>query len=389
MKSVDAVVIGAGVNGASTAYNLVKRGVKNVVLVDKYLIASGGTGRSAAIIRQHYSNEELIRMVKRSVEVFHHFDDEVGGNPGFVNTGYGFLVPEESADGFKRNIALQQSLGIDTRVISKEEFQELQPGIELSDVHIIAYEPGSGYADPHDTTYSYVQRFRELGGELQQMTEATGLLMENGSIKGVRTSKGDLSTDVVINAAGPWAQNVARWAGVDVSIKVTREEEMIIETRDVGGPPKMPISDACKAIYYRPAGGTHTLLGRGFPKEYEYVDPDHYKESADVEFIEQAVSLFVERFPSYENALLVNAYTGLYDVAEDWHPILGKVTGVDGFYMCAGFSGHGFKIAPSVGELMAEEIVEGKARTIDIERFNLSRFEKNELLHGSYGANRA
>ncbi|MFN0168238.1 MAG: NAD(P)/FAD-dependent oxidoreductase [Bryobacteraceae bacterium] len=389
MKTADAVVIGAGVNGASTAYNLVKRGLKKVVLLEKYLIASGGTGRSAAIVRQHYSSEELIRMVKRSVEVFQHFDEIIGGTAGFVNCGYGFLVPEVSAEGFRRNIALQQSLGIDTRIISKQEFHELEPRADLSDVDHIAYEPGSGYADPHDTTYSYVTRFREMGGELMQMTSASGLIMDNGTVKGVRTAKGDISTGVVVNAGGPWAQYVAQWAGVDVPIKVTREEEMIIETRDVGGPPRMAISDACKAIYYRSAGGTRTLLGRGFPKEYEYVDPDHFKESADTEFIEEATKRFVDRFPSFEAAMLVNAYTGLYDVTPDWHPILGAVDGVKGFYMCAGFSGHGFKIGPSIGEVMTEEVLDGRSRTINIDRMRLSRFAKGELLQGSYGANRA
>ncbi len=389
MNTADAVVIGAGVNGASTAYNLVKRGMKNVILLEKYLIASGGTGRSAAIVRQHYSSEELIRMVKRSVEIFHNFNEIIGGSAGFVNSGYGFLVPEDVKEGFARNVSLQQSLGIDTRVISKEEFQEIEPRADLSDVHQIVYEPGSGYADPHDTTYSYVNRFRELGGELRQMTPATGLIMDNSAVTGVRTAKGDISTGAVVNAGGPWGQVIAQWAGVDAPITVTREEEMILETRDVGGPPKMAISDACKAIYYRPLGPTHTLLGRGFPKEYEYVNPDRFKESADIEFIEDATGLFVERFPSFEKALLINAYTGLYDVTPDWHPILGPVDGVEGFHMCAGFSGHGFKIGPSIGELMAEEVMDGKATTIDISRFHLSRFAKNELLEGSYGANRA
>ena len=287
------------------------------------------------------------------------------------------------------DVSLQQSLGIDTRVISKEEFYEIEPRADLSDVHQIVYEPGSGYADPHDTTYSYVNRFRELGGELRQMTPATGLIMDNGAVKGVRTAKGDISTGTVVNAGGPWGQVIAQWAGVDAPITVTREEEMILETRDVGGPPKMAISDACKAIYYRPLGPTHTLLGRGFPKEYEYVNPDSFKESADIEFIEDATGLFVERFPSFEKALLINAYTGLYDVTPDWHPILGPVDGVEGFHMCAGFSGHGFKIGPSIGELMAEEVLDGKATTIDISRFHLSRFANNELLEGSYGANRA
>lgn len=389
MKTADAVVIGAGVNGASTAYNLVKRGLKKVVILEKYLLASGGTGRSAALVRQHYSNEELVRMVKRATEVFNHFDDIIGGDCGFVNCGWAFLAPDYASDGFSRNMEMQQRLGIRTREISKEELKDLEPRIELPDVAHIAYEPDSGYADPHATTYSYIQRFRESGGQLMQMTPVQGVMVENGAVTAVRTTKGDIATEVVVNAAGPWAHHVARSVGVDVPIQVTREEEIIIESVDVGGPPTLAVSDMALAIYYRPHGKTHTLLGRGFPKDYEYVDPDRFKESADPTFIEEASALFMKRFPAFENALFVNAYTGLYDVTPDWYPILGKVDGIKGFYMCAGFSGHGFKLGPSIGELMAEEILDGQAHTVDIQRFNLSRFARGELFKAAYGGNRA
>jgi sarcosine oxidase subunit beta len=389
MKTADVVVVGAGVNGASTAYNLMKRGVKKVILVEKYLLASGGTGRSAAIVRQHYSNEELVRMVKRSVDIFHHFNDEIGGNSGFVNCGWAFMVPENVSDGFSSNMAMQKSLGIDTREISKQDLLDMEPRLVLDDVARIAYEPGAGYADPHATTYSYVQRFCERGGELMQLTSAQSVIVENGTVKGVRTSKGDIATDVVVNAGGPWAQYLAKSAGVDVPIQVTREEEIIIESADVGGPPKVAISDMPKAIYYRPFGRTQTLLGRGFPKEYEYVDPDRYKEAADPSFIDESAALLMKRLPAFKKALFVNAYTGLYDVTPDWYPILGRVEGLKGFIMCAGFSGHGFKLGPAVGELMSEEVIDGKAHTIDISRFGLSRFAKGELFKAAYGANRA
>jgi len=389
MRTADAVVIGAGVNGASTAYNLIKRGLKRVVLLEKYLLASGGTGRSAALVRQHYSNEELILMVKRAIQVFHHFNEEVGGDCGFVNCGWAFLVPDYVSDGFSRNMQMQQRLGIQTQEISKPELLAIEPRLVLDDVSRIAYEPGSGYADPHSTTYSYCQRFRELGGEMMQMTAAEGLVIEAGAVKGVKTGHGEIATEIVINAAGPWAPYVGKWAGLDVPIQVTREEEIIIESSDVGGPPKTAISDMAKAIYYRPHGRTHTLLGRGFPKEYEYVDPDHYRESADPKFIEEASTTFVKRIPAFEKALFVNAYTGLYDVTPDWYPILGRVEEVKGFIMCAGFSGHGFKLGPAIGELMAEEAIDGKAHSIDISRFNLSRYRTGQLFKAAYGANRA
>jgi glycine/D-amino acid oxidase-like deaminating enzyme len=151
----------------------------------------------------------------------------------------------------------------------------------------------------------------------------------------------------------------------------------------------MAFSDMCKAIYYRPHGATQTILGRGFPKDYEYVDPDSYRETADPTFIEEASARLMSRVPKFEDALLINAYTGLYDVTPDWYPVLGRVDQVKGLILCAGFSGHGFKLGPCIGELRAEEVLNGKVSSIDISRFHLSRFETGALFKAAYGGNRA
>ena len=242
VRTADAVVIGAGVNGSSTAYNLVKAGLRKVVLLEKGLIASGGTGRSAAIIRQHYSHPDLVRLVKRSVEIFHHFDDAVGGSPGFVNCGWAFLVPEYVSEGFSRNLEMQRSMGIDTREIDRRQLLEMEPRIDLSDVHRIAWEPGAGYADPHATTAAYAVRFRDRGGRLLPLTPVEGLsVAREGRSAGVRTPRGEISTEVVVNAAGPWSGRVAAWAGVEAPIQVTREEEILMETAEVGGPPRLGV----------------------------------------------------------------------------------------------------------------------------------------------------
>jgi len=391
LQTADAVVIGAGINGAATAYNLIKRGMKDVILLEKQLIASGGTGRSAAIIRQHYSRDELVRMVRRSVDVFTHFDDEVGGDCGFVNTGWAFLVPDYVSDGFSENLARGQRLGVDVREVSIAELKEIEPRVELSDVHRAAYEPGSGYADPRATTHAYVQRFVESGGRLIQLTSANGLaLSDDGSrVEGVKTEDGDISAGVVVNAAGPWADRVAAWAGVELPLEVTREEEIIYDVAAVGGAPRLCFSDMAKAIYYRPDGETRMLAGRGYPKDYEIVEPDGYNQEVDVDFIEETTNRLKTRWPAFGSILAINSYTGLYDVTPDWHPVLGAVDGIEGFLMCAGFSGHGFKIGPSVGELMAEEIVDGRASSIEITRFNLRRFAEGKPIGAAYGTNRA
>ena len=388
MATADVVVIGAGINGATTAYNLAKRGLK-VALIEKQLIASGGTGRSAAIIRQHYSNEVLVRLVKRSVDIFHAFDDEVGGDPGFVNSGWTFLVPENVSHGFSANLELGRRLGVDVREISREELNEIEPRVDLSDVHRMAYEPRGGYADPRISTHAYVKRFVDLGGELRELTSIEGLLVQDSSVKGVKTDRGEISAGAVVNAAGPWADRVAAWAGIDLPLEITREEEIIFDTTSAGGAPKLCFSDMCKAIYYRPEGANRTLVGRGFPKDYECVEADGYNQEVNVSFIAEVVERLRSRWPGFGQVLGINSYTGLYDVTPDWHPVLGRVDGVEGFFMCAGFSGHGFKIGPAIGEVMAEEIVDGGAHSIDVTRLNLRRFAAGELIDAAYGTNRA
>ena len=193
----------------------------------------------------------------------------------------------------------------------------------------------------------------------------------------------------MVDAAGPWADRIARWAGVDLPLEITREEEIIFETANGGGPPRLCFSDMAKAIYYRPDGASRTLVGRGFPKDYQYVEPDGYNQEVDVSFIAETTERLYARWPPFTRALALNSYTGLYDVTPDWHPVLGRVDGVDGFFLCAGFSGHGFKIAPAIGEVMAEEIIDGAAHSISIERLNLRRFAAEALIGAAYGSNRA
>ncbi len=387
MKTADAVVIGAGVNGASIAFNLLCKGLKKVIAVEKYLLASGVTGRSAAIIRQHYSNEPLVKMMKRCLEVFTHFSEIVGGHAGFVNTGWAFFTPPEVAGPFRKNLTLQRGLGINTREISKAELLELEPRFDLHDVGQIAYEPDSGYADPHLTTTSYIQAACSRGLDILQCTQVTGLRIEHGRVVGVKTPNSEISTKIVVNAAGPWANRVAEMAGLSIPIVVSREEEILLAPPLGQHPPRLTVSDMAKAIYYRPNRG-RVLVGRGYPKDYEYVNPDDYSEDVRFEFIEDVAHRMISRIPDYSNALVEHAYTGLYDITPDWHPVLGK-TNVEGFYLAAGFSGHGFKLAPAIGELLAEEIVDGTAKGIDIRPFGLERFEKGALFRAAYGGNRA
>ena len=391
MKTADAIVIGAGINGSTTAYHLRQRGVKNVVLIEKSLIASGGTGDSAAIVRQHYSHEALIKLVKRSVEVFRNFDDIIGGDPDYHRTGWAFLVPEHAAEAFDRNISLQQSLGVNTRQITIDDLHEIEPRIQVPDVGRIAWEEESGYCEPKNSVvHAYVRRFMDMGGTLLDNTTVTGLNVQNGRMSSVQIGCEAISAPTVVVAAGPWSAQIAAWAGIELPIEITREQEFIIETGPCGGPPAMPFSDFAQSIYYRPHTGTRTLLGRGYPKDYEsIVDPDYYVQHADGWFIDEVLERFGRRFPTLNGALAVHGFSGLYDVTPDWNPVLGRIDQVEGLILCCGFSGHGFKIGPAIGECMAEYITEGASSLIDISVFDIRRFAIGAPLRNAYGGNRA
>jgi sarcosine oxidase, subunit beta len=388
VNTVDALVIGAGINGASIAFNLAKRGYKNVAIVERFTIASGGTGKSAAIVRQHYSNDVLIGMAKRSRDVFEFFADEIGGSAGFVKTGYLFFVPDYVRNAFMANMALQQKMGINTKAVSKEEAREISPQIEPGDAAAIAYESDSGYADPYDATVSYLRAAKALGARLYQSCPVQSIHVQDGKIQRVVTPKAEFSTRVVVNVSGPWANKVGGMVKVSYPIQVTREQEVMFRAQSQSDCPALTVSDMCNAIYFHPFG-QDLLVGRGFPKEYEQVDPDNYPEGSNPDFVEDTAERLVKRIPSMESAMILKGYSGLYDVTPDWHPIIGTHPEVEGFFSAVGFSGHGFKLAPAVGEAVAELITMGKSTTADLSLFSADRFSNGREFKAAYGGNRA
>lgn len=325
--------------------------------------------------------------MKRCIRIFSNFGEIVGGNSGFVKTGWAFLIPQHAVEVFENNMLMQQSLGINTREISKKDLLDIEPRFNLDDVTKIAYEQESGYADPHLATTSYVQAACSIGGEIVQCNPVTAILIKNNCIVGVDTRMGSIATNIVVNAAGPWAGNIAAMAGLSIPLQISREEEILIAPPTGEPPVRLVVSDMVKAIYYRP-DKSRVLVGRGYPKEYTYVNPEHHFANTSSEFIEDTARRLASRIPAFATALVEHAYTGLYDITPDWHPVLGG-TSVRGFFLAAGFSGHGFKLGPAIGELIAEEILTGKATSIDISDFNLDRFEKGNLFTAAYGGNRA
>jgi len=382
--AADVIVVGGGINGTSITFNLAKRGVK-VALVEKTFIAGGPTGRSSAIIRQHYSNEVTARMALRSLRVFQNFHDVVGGECDFRPTGFMLGARAEDLEALKANVALQQSVGINTRIVSAEEIKEIEPFISLEGLVAAAYEPESGYADPASTANAYARRAKELGATLMLNTRALSINIEKGRITGLTTDKGSLAAGAVVVAAGPWSPQLINPTGVELPVEASRHQVCLYKWPtefDYG----VVYADFVECIYMRPETGNLTLVGSIEPEEAEdrVTDPDHLDEGVDFETVSHFAERVAHRYPRMEEGEYASGYSALYDITPDWHAVLDELPSASGLYCAAGGSGHGFKLGPAVGEMMAELIVNGKKPDDDIDLFSYRRFAEGRLVTGQY-----
>lgn len=380
------VVIGGGVTGASIAYHLAKRGARDVIVLEKNFLASGATGRSSACVRQHYSTPETCRMVLESLRFFEQFEEHTGGRTAsFVRTGYLLGVDDRLRRQMEASVALQQSVGIDARLVSPEEMRELEPRLRTEDLTAGCYEPESGYADPSQTAQGFAGAARDLGVRIMEQTEVLAILTEGDRITGVQTSKGEIAAPVVVNAAGTWGDRIGRMAGVEIPITVCRHKINFVAWPEEARRPHPMVYDFVTNIYTRPETGGLILVGPLDSDElHDRADPDGYQEGVTFDETLDALGRAATRFPVLEQGSVAKGYAGCFDVTPDWHPVLDKV-GPEGFYVAVGFSGHGFKLSPAVGEMMAELIAEGPRPGADVSAFRLSRFAEGKPIRGTYG----
>ena len=383
-ESYDVIIIGAGIMGCSTAFQLAQQGMR-VAVLEKEMIGAGSTGESSAIIRQHYSNELTARMALYSLGVFQNFRERVGGASGFTRTGFLALTDADDREGLEANVALQRRVGINTEILSPEALKELMPGLDTAGLVAAAYEPESGYADPNLTVNSYARAARDLGVDIFTDTPVTGVRFRGERVVGVDSSKGAFDAPRVLNSAGPWGAQVAKMAGVEVPINACRVQVGFFR-RPVTEPEEHPVvADFINATYFRSETGNLTLVGLIDPGEAEsIVDPDRYKKGVDDEFIMDAGSRLVERYPSLEQSQVTGGYASLYAITPDWHPIVDELIPGSGFYICAGFSGHGFKLGPAVGVMAAEMLLGVQDYQFDPQLFRLGRYEEGKPVQGLY-----
>lgn len=386
-EQFDGIVVGAGISGAATAYYLKRQGMDRVLLLERDAPASGGTGKSAAIVRQHYSTPLMARLARTSVETFEVLEGELGSNTGYTAAGYVFLAPGDGAEVAHRNVEMQRTLGIDTVWLSSDELANRFDWLNCDGLVGGAFEARGGYADPVRSAEAYVRGFEALGGAFRRRTPCRRLVRNGSKVIGVETDEGVIIGGAIVNAAGPWASFLAASAGLPLRMRMVREQDTVWEARPDRPLPEHSISDAFDAIYIRPQGDRRFIIGRGFPKDYVDVDPYNYKVTADDDFITDVAARFERRIPSMAGARLIHAYAALYDVTVDWYPYVGSRADTPGYYDFNGGSGHGFKIAPGLARELARWIVAGEVAD-DFAQLTYDRIEGGRLFQQSYGGNR-
>jgi sarcosine oxidase subunit beta len=381
-ETADVIIIGAGVNGASVAYHLARAGVPHVVVLEKGVVASGATGLSSGLVRMHYTNEVEARLAFSSFRYFRHWDEIVGGDCGFVETGFIRTVAAHNTGKLRANVAMLQRIGINTQLVTPDELRELSPAMRTDDIALAAYEPHSGYADPTTTALSLLYAARQHGVTLRQNVEVQEFTFSGERITGVRTSSGTIEAGVVICAAGGWTMNLLSQTGLKFPVWNIRHQVIMLRR-----PPEiqthMTYIDGVLDAYYRPDSPGLTLVGSG-PMETG-VAPDDFAHHADDSFVESVAEKISYRMPAMECASYVQGWAGVFAVSADLHPLIGPIPGYQNLYAIFGCNGTGFKIAPAVGKAVAEQILGIDSPEIDITSLRPARYLENALIVDPYG----
>lgn len=375
-KTASIIIIGGGVMGASTAYYLATKGVKDVLLLEKEdFFGMGATGRCAGGVRYQFSTEVNIRLSQASLPMLERFEDEIGQPVDYHKWGYLFLLSkEEEIETFQRNVALQHSLGIATEWLEGDEIRRRLPMMNLDDIIAGTNYPEDGVVDPNGVVMGYINAAHRLGITVRSGIAVDAINVKSGKITGVSTHHGSIDAPIVVNAAGPWAGAISDLAGLSIPLSPLRRQ-WLTTTSLPALPADFPfVIDFTQSLYFH-REGEGVLTGMSNPNEISSFD-----QSIDNEWELAHAEAAIERLPMLEKAGLSARQAGLYENTPDAHPIYGT-TPIEGFFIVTGFSGHGFMHGPVSGLLMSEIIVNGKATTVDISMLDLARFEENRLIH--------
>lgn len=374
-KTADIVIIGGGVMGASTLYHLAQRGIKHVVLLEKEeVFGTGATGRCAGGVRYQFSTEINVRLSLESLPMIERFKDEIGQDVNYRQCGYLLVATnEKDKTAFERNVKLQNRLGVPTEMLSGDEVRARVPQMKFPDALAGTFNQKDGLVDPNSVVMGYIGAAQRMGAKAIVNAQVTGIRVSGGKVEAVETAAGSVKTRMVINAAGPWAGVVGQMAGVHIPITPIRRQ-MFTTTPMPEIPADFPfVIDFGQSLYFH-REGDGLLVGMSNQKETPGFD-----QNVDEEFELINMEAAAARLPILERAGRVAHWAGLYEVTPDAHPIFGK-TPVEGFNVVAGFSGHGFMHGPVSGKLMAELILDGAFKTVDVSALDLARFEEGRLI---------
>jgi sarcosine oxidase subunit beta len=381
-KTADIVIVGAGVMGASIAFHLAKRKAGKIAILDKDHVGRGGSGRSSALIRMHYSYPPEVQLALISLKMFEHWREIVGEQWDFRKTGFVRIVHPSETERLKANVKMQQELGVNVRLITRDELKDLEPDWMVDEVELAAYEPDSGYGDGAGVANDFLSAARDLGVTYLPRTQSTSFHVQGGHVRAVRTDQGDINAPIVIAATGPWTRPLFQKVGFDVPIEPEYHQVAILKNApDMKGGGCACI-DSVTSTYFRPDAHDKFLVGDFYGQRP--VDPDNFPQRAADDSLEEIIDRASQRIPKLENAEVMRGVTGVYDMTPDSRPLLGETPGVEGLHLCAGFSGMGFKISPAIGLVMSELVLDGQSKTVDLSSFRPTRFTEGKPIRAEF-----
>jgi sarcosine oxidase subunit beta len=377
--TADVIVIGAGIVGASVAYHLAKRGCTNVLILERADAAvTGSTALSAAGVRHLFSNEVNILLSKYSIERLKHFTEETGGYSDLRQIGYLFLINnEETWKEFQEQSKLQKSLGVKVEMLEPQDVLKFVPGAQLDDIVGATFGPEDGFCDPHGIATGYLKRARELGARVSLSSPVTGAQLSADRVTKIETPKGIVSGEYVVNACGAWSGKVAALFGIDLPVQPVRHHAFMTESFPQF-PESIPLTFDVDSGFWMRKSQDNILFGMSNPNEQA-----GEKLNIDWNWLPTVLDAGINRFPLLENARLAKSksWAGLYEISPDHNPILGRHPEMPNYLHASGFSGHGVMHSPATGMLIAEEILDGRAHTVNIDELRITRFQNKSIQH--------
>jgi sarcosine oxidase subunit beta len=373
-KTADIVIIGGGIVGLSIAYYLALKKAGKIVLFEKGQLGEGSTSRCVGGIRVQFSTEINIRFSLESLKTFEQFREEFGVNPEFKRIGYLFLATTEREIGvFKENMKLQKKFNIPIEFLSPDEIRSCWPYLKIDDILGGTFCSWDGYAGPNEILSGFASGAKRAGVRIHEGMEVTGISSAKEKIQSVKTKDEEISTDVVVNATGPYAASIGEMVGIKIPVKPLRRQIFITAPFHLTDRPIPLTIDFHRGWYFRHEGDGLLLSG---PLDLE----PSFNLNIDYEAMAETSENAMYRVPALEKARIARGWAGLYEISPDHHAILGKVPEVEGLILANGFSGHGFQHSPAVGKVISELITDGEASTIGISSLSIERFGKGELM---------